>query len=141
MQERVSITEIWTFQLVPELDLTALDLAGYKVEATDGSVGKVDEATYESGGSYLVVDTGPWILGRTVMIPAGTVERIDTENERIHVALTRDEIKSSPEFDVDKHREDSDYRTRLGEHYSRPPQPGMTSSEPELPEDVAARRH
>jgi hypothetical protein len=82
-------------------------------------VGKIDEATYETDGSYLVVDTGQWILGRKVMIPAGVVERVDTEEERVYVDLTKEEIKSSPEFEPDRHRDDSEYRRRLSEYYGR----------------------
>ena len=48
---------------------------GLQVEATDGEVGKVDEAAYELGSSWLVVDTGPWIFGKKVLLPAGTVSR------------------------------------------------------------------
>jgi hypothetical protein len=33
--------------------------AGFTVEAIDGDIGKVDEATYDVGGSYIVVDTVP----------------------------------------------------------------------------------
>ena len=47
------------------------DLSGYHVEALDGSIGKIDEATYEVGKSFIIVDTGPWIFGRKVMLPAG----------------------------------------------------------------------
>ena len=39
------------------------DLVGYGVEATDGSIGKIDEASNEASGSHVVVDTGPWIFG------------------------------------------------------------------------------
>ena len=53
------------------------DLVGYDVEATDGSIGKIDESTNDVGASYLVVDTGFWIFGKKRMIPAGVVERID----------------------------------------------------------------
>ena len=38
------------------------------MEATDGSIGKVDEATSEGGSSYIVVDTGPWIFGKKVQL-------------------------------------------------------------------------
>ena len=50
---------IWTYSR----DVTAepLDVQGFYVEATDGNIGKVDEATYEVGSSCVVVDTGPWI--------------------------------------------------------------------------------
>ena len=47
------------------------DLTGFSVEALDGSIGKIDEASNEVGASYLVVDTGPWIFGKKVMLPAG----------------------------------------------------------------------
>ncbi|MGW8604473.1 PRC-barrel domain containing protein, partial [Streptomyces sp. NPDC055893] len=33
------------------------DLTGYKVEAADGSIGKVDKHSDEVGSSYIVVDT------------------------------------------------------------------------------------
>jgi len=52
-----------------------LDLTGYPIAAVDGDIGHVDEATYQVGSSYLVVDTGAWIFGRKVLLPAGVVER------------------------------------------------------------------
>ena len=55
------------------------DLVGYKVEATDGRNRQDGRApaTSAAGGSYLVVDTGPWIFGKKVMLPAGTVNQVD----------------------------------------------------------------
>jgi hypothetical protein len=116
---RIAIAEVWTYRTMPGSEGGNVDLTGFKVEATDGSIGKVDEATYDTGSSYVVVDTGPWILGRKVMLPAGLIERIDPDDERVYVGLTKDEIKDSPEFDPDVHRDDSDYRRRLGEYYTR----------------------
>src|SRR5579862_5128126 len=46
-----AVVDIWTFTL-PE-GLSGLDLTGYSVEATDGGIGKVDEATKDAGSSYL----------------------------------------------------------------------------------------
>jgi hypothetical protein len=76
----------------------------------------VDEATYEVGSSYLVVDTGAWIFGRTVLLPAGVVERIDTVEKKVYVDRTKDQIKAAPEYDqlVD----DATYRDRLGGYYA-----------------------
>ena len=132
---RIATAEIWTFRSGPQINVEEVDLTGYKVEATDGSIGKVDEATYDTSSSFLVVDTGPWILGRKVMLPAGVVERIDPDEGEVHVDRTKEEIKNSPEFDPDKHRDDSEYRGRLGDYYGRlqkqAPQPGMTSENPE----------
>ncbi|MFE5808415.1 PRC-barrel domain-containing protein [Streptomyces sp. NPDC056491] len=92
-------------------------LIGFKVEASDGHIGKVDEHTEDVGASYVVVDTGPWIFGKHVLIPAGTIVRVDANDEKIHINLTKDQIKDSPEYDKDKHRGDADYRSRLGQYY------------------------
>ena len=58
---------------------------GFSVEAQDGSIGKIDETTNEVGGSYIVVDTGPWIFGKKVLLPAGMIERVDRTDERVFV--------------------------------------------------------
>jgi hypothetical protein len=47
-----------------------MDLQGFSVEAIDGGIGRVDEATYETAQSYVIIDTGPWIFGKQVMLPA-----------------------------------------------------------------------
>ena len=93
-----------------------VDLVGFGVEARDGSIGKIDEATYDVGRSYLVVDTGPWIFGKKVMLPAGVIENVDHDDEKIMVDRSKDEIKNAPEFD-DSMVRDEGYRTRLGSYY------------------------
>ena len=47
------------------------DIGGYSIHAIDGDIGKVDKHDIETGRSYLLVSTGPWIFGKTVMLPAG----------------------------------------------------------------------
>ena len=91
---------------------TQRDVTGFEVEATDGSIGKVDEATYDTGRSYLVVDTGPWIFGKKVMLPAGIVHRIDVEEQKVFVDRTKDEIRQAPEYDESLVSDDS-YHVRL----------------------------
>jgi hypothetical protein len=91
-------------------------LVGFSVQATDGHIGKVDEATMGVGSSYIVVDTGPWIFGRKVMLPAGTIERIDWDEEDVYVDRTKDQIKDSPELGDDV-LGDPGYREGLGEYY------------------------
>jgi hypothetical protein len=92
------------------------DLSGFKIEALDGDIGKVDEATYEMGTSHLIVDTGAWIFGKKVMLPAGVVSRIDHQNKRVWVDRTKDQIKNAPEFDESMVRDET-YRQRLGDYY------------------------
>ena len=67
--------------------------------------------------SYLVVDTGPWIFGKKVMLPAGVVSRVDVVNDKLFVNRTKDQIKNSPEFDPDSYR-DAPYLAELGDYYS-----------------------
>ncbi|GLX42207.1 hypothetical protein Sros01_82790 [Streptomyces roseochromogenus] len=93
------------------------DLTGYKVEAVDGSIGKVDKHSDEVGDAYLVVDTGVWIFGKEVLLPASTVISIDLEQRTIHVERTKEQIKDSPEFHRDKHLGDAVYREQLGLYY------------------------
>jgi hypothetical protein len=95
-----------------------VDLTGFKVDARDGSIGKVDEATYEAGGSFIVVDTGPWIFGKKVLLPAGVIRDIDMDTETLFVDLTKDQIKNAPEFD-EKHYRDDSYRSEVGTYYNR----------------------
>ena len=107
-------TRMWIW----ESDLANVgSLEGYSVEAMDGSIGNIDEATFDAGSSYFVVDTGPWIFGKKVMLPAGVVERVDHDAERIFVSLTKEQIKSAPEFDALTYR-DEEYRASLGEYYT-----------------------
>jgi hypothetical protein len=112
-------TDVWTYGDRSQLgaDVTRdFDLTGYGVEALDGSIGKIDEATYEVGSSYVVVDTGPWIFGKKVMLPAGVIQRVDANEETVYVSRTKDQIKAAPEFD-DSLVGDERYRGELGSYY------------------------
>ena len=109
--------DVWVYS---QTTWTQSDLTGFSVEAIDGSIGKVDEASNATDASYLVVDTGPWIFGRKVVIPAGTVTQLDLDNEVLGVGLTKDQIKDSPEFkpDTDEYRS-QEYRSELGTYYGQ----------------------
>src|SRR3954468_22190484 len=111
MQPRV--IDIWAYT---ESTWSQADLTGFKVEATDGGIGKVDEASNEVGSSYIVVDTGPWIFGKKVMLPAGVIMRVDPDDKTVFVNRTKDQIKNAPEFD-DSVIKDEGYRGRLGSYY------------------------
>ena len=94
-------TDLWNY---PEGTTTPLDIQGFKVRATDGDIGKIDEAT--------------WILGRKVLIPAGMIERIDLDRREVEVRLAQDQIKNAPELDeVTDYRSDT-YREQVGTYYS-----------------------
>ena len=105
--------EMWSYR---QSDWTSMDLAGFGVEAVDGDIGKIDEATHEAGAGYLVVDTGPWIFGKKVLLPAGVIRDVDLDSEKVFVDRSKDEIKNAPEFDESAYRE-PEYRERVGGYY------------------------
>jgi hypothetical protein len=106
-------SELWEYR---QSTWTTSALEGFKVEATDGSIGKIDEASYEVGAGYLVVDTGPWIFGKKVMLPAGLIRDVDFDTETVYVDRTKDGIKDAPEFGEDRYRDDT-YRDDLSGYY------------------------
>jgi hypothetical protein len=104
---------IWTYR---ETAWTQSDLSGFSVETIDGSIGKVDEASNDVGASYIIVDIGPWIFGKKVLLPAGVVQDVDPDAQTVYVNRTKDEIKNAPEFDEDRYGDDV-YRTGIGAYY------------------------
>jgi hypothetical protein len=104
---------------------SAYDLSGYGIAAADGEIGKVDEATYDTGASYLVIKTGNWLSGHKVMLPAGVVSGIDHENKLVRVDRTQEQIRNAPEYDEAVAR-DSNYQQQLGDYYSESG-PGWTA--------------
>ena len=109
----MSAADLWTHR---DTTIGTMNLTGFSVEAIDGSIGKIDEATTDVGSSYIVVDTGPWIFGKKVLLPAGVIDRIDTQDETVFVDRTKDEIKNAPEFDESRYTEPA-YREEIGGYY------------------------
>ena len=105
--------DVWTFR---EPGLVDVDVVGYSVEAADGSFGKVDEASYETGAGYVVVDTsslGNLGFGKQVLIPAAAVQRADHANQTVFLTLTKEQIKGAPEYQTF----DDAYRGRAAGYY------------------------
>jgi hypothetical protein len=109
----VTTAGMWTFR---DPVTTDIDLNGFDVEALDGAIGRIDEAPYDVRGSFVIVDTGPWIVGKKVMLPAGVIGRIDVDAKTVWVRRTREEIKNAPSFVEDRVSSD-EYRGSLNEYY------------------------
>lgn len=107
------MTDIWTYR---EQQVAQSQLGGFDVEATDGSIGKIDEATAETGAACVVVDTGWWIFGKKRMIPAGVIQTIDLDKEKVYVNMTKDQIKDAPDYD-EALKNDDRYREQVGQYY------------------------
>src|SRR5690606_26233470 len=107
---------IWTYQ--QDTYVSGSNLGGFDVEAIDGGIGSVDgDATDRD---HLIVDTGFWIFGKKRLFPAGVVKRIDYDERKVHVNLTKDQIKSAPDMaeNVDYTGDSSWDRSSYGEYYS-----------------------
>jgi hypothetical protein len=105
---------MWEYRV--ELGTLDRDLVGYDVEAVDGKIGKIDEASNEAGSAYLVVDTGFWIFGKKRLIPAGVVDRVDDTDRKAYVRMTKDQIKSAPDFE-EQHRADRELYDKYYDTY------------------------
>jgi hypothetical protein len=97
---------------VTDDSIEAENLGGYAIHASDGEIGRVDQHDVATGVSYLLVATGPWILGRTVLLPASVIDRVDHENQSVYVKCTRAEIRSAPDY-----RDDESHRADLVDYY------------------------
>jgi hypothetical protein len=106
--------EMWTY--TDHDTWRGADLSGFKVQALDGEIGSVDEATYDIGASYIVLDTGPWIFGKKVLLPAGTIDHVDVTDRKVFVNRTKEEIEKAPEFDPERYKEEA-YRNNIGTYY------------------------
>ncbi|MEW2295503.1 PRC-barrel domain containing protein [Streptomyces sp. NPDC006743] len=112
----MTIEGIWAYP--PRAGRTGdMDLTGFTVVAGDGTIGHVDREADTFGMRHLVVDTGVWVFGRSVLVPAGVVRRIDPAGRRIEVSCSRAEIKAAPRFRTDSETGDRGYLTRVGEYY------------------------
>ena len=112
--ESSAITDLWSWR-EPASSQPA-DLVGFQVVATDGAIGNLDAATYDVGGSYIVVDTGFWIFGKKRMLPAGVIDRIDYDAHKVYVNLSKDQVREAPDYDAEREREEA-YRQDVGTYY------------------------
>ncbi len=80
-------------------------LAGYKIGATDGEIGKVKEFYFDDHSwtiRYLVVETGIWLNERKVLISPQALLKPDWEGKIFPVNLTKEQIKNSPDIDTEQ---------------------------------------
>jgi hypothetical protein len=73
-------------------------MTGYHILATDGEIGHVDDFLVDENWvvRYLVVDTSNWIGGKSVLISAAALEKVNSPDQEIRVRLTRDQIEHGP---------------------------------------------
>ena len=111
--------ELWSFSST--IGVNPAQLRGMSVEARDGGIGKVVDLVDEIGAAYLVVDTGPWIFGKHVMLPAGVIIAVDTAEACVFIDRAKDDVKNAPEHDP--HAGDATQRDALTAHYGARQEP------------------
>jgi uncharacterized protein YrrD len=80
-------------------------LIGYSLQATDGEIGKLVEFYFDDETwtiRYLIVKTGNWLSGRKVLISPGALIKTETRSDSFPVALTKEQIRNSPNIETDK---------------------------------------
>lgn len=104
---------------------SAREVAGYAIESADGAIGEVDDFLFDDASwalRFLVIDTRKWLPGRQVLLSTEWIEEVSWERRFVRVAMTREEVRTSPDYDplqLSEREEESLYR-----HYGRTPGPG-----------------
>jgi PRC-barrel domain len=96
------------------------EVMDYYIEATDGDIGHVEDFVIDDESweiRYMVVDTKNWWPGKKVLVSPEWIERVSWSDSRVYVDLSREAIKSGPEFDAE--RFNRDYEEKLYKHYNR----------------------
>jgi hypothetical protein len=75
-------------------------LHGFKVLASDGVIGHIDEFYFDDLSwkvRYCVVDLGNWITDRKVLISPAALGKLDWNNKGLSIGATKDQIQKSPD--------------------------------------------
>ena len=62
------------------------------------------------------MDTKKWIFGKRRLLPAGVVNNLDPENQRVFVSCTKAEVRAAPDYNDEA--ADPAYRDGITTHYS-----------------------
>jgi len=95
---------------------------GYDIDARDGTIGHVSDFLIDLGNwsiGAVLVDTRNWLPGRTVIVPAGVVDRVRWGNRKVSVQVDRETIKGAPDFDPTVPLT-PEFERRLADHFRDP---------------------
>lgn len=81
------------------------DLKGYRVEASDGEIGKVDDFYFDDATwtlRYFVIKTGSWLSGRRTLVSPEAFTHSNGGRRTITTSLERKTIEDAPSAELDK---------------------------------------
>jgi sporulation protein YlmC with PRC-barrel domain len=82
---------------------SALEVAGYEIEAIDGTVGRITDLVVDDEDwaiKELIVETGHWYAGKEIRIPVDQITSVSYFDSRVHVSLTKEDIEQTGEHHV-----------------------------------------
>ena len=102
-----------TVETIADMRVTSADVhlrstnevASYHIAATDGEIGHVEDFILEDDSwaiRYLAINTRNWLPGKKVIVSLQQISLIDRVKNKVHVNLSREQIKRSPEYDISK---------------------------------------
>jgi hypothetical protein len=91
---------VWQYRESMAFSASGVDVSGFEVVDSDGSIGTVDRASNEVSVNYIIVGTGDWLSGRKVILPAACVERINPRSRKVFIDLSMDDIRHAPECEA-----------------------------------------
>ena len=80
------------------------EIIGYTIGANDGRIGRVTDFLFDDDSwlvRWLVIDTGPWLSGRKVLLPPSVLGHFSAIGDQFSVRLTMQQVKDSPAVDTD----------------------------------------
>jgi hypothetical protein len=98
-------------------------VTGYDIEAADGEIGHVAGFIFDDEAwaiRYIEAATRNWWPGKKVLVSPAWIERVSWIDAKVNVGLTRDAIKTAPEY-IESTPITREYENRLHLHYGRPP--------------------
>jgi uncharacterized protein YrrD len=84
--------------------ISSNELQGFKLAATDGAIGKVQEFYFDDKYwtvRYLVAETGSWLMSRKVLISPHALNKVDQDERIIQTNLSKIQIERCPAIDTD----------------------------------------
>ncbi|MBU0995924.1 MAG: PRC-barrel domain-containing protein [Proteobacteria bacterium] len=105
------------------------EVKGYKIEASDGNIGHVEDFILEDKTwalRYVVVDTRNWLPGgKKVLLSLNWVKKVNWELSTLFLDISKEQAENSPEFDPEQ-PVNIEYETRLYDYYGRPFEKNIT---------------
>jgi hypothetical protein len=80
------------------------DIIGFEIRATDGSIGSIDDLLVDETDwsvRWVVIDTGTWLPGRKVLLPASCFGAPSMPDRQFPIELSRQQVEDSPDIDTD----------------------------------------